>query len=82
MSIPKPNVTYPPSDKPQTDLTESDVKGMLCNPVYAGIPPYERMISDEDWVKAATINIQQDGPEQFLVNMLYMLRIAMEATQV
>jgi hypothetical protein len=47
---------------------------MICNPAYAGLPPFPQIISDEAWIKAATQLINEEGPEQFLVNMLYMLR--------
>jgi hypothetical protein len=31
-------------------------------------------MSDEEWVAAAATAIRNEGPEQFLVNMLYILR--------
>jgi len=34
---------------------------------------------EEQWVKAAMRYVEEDGLEQFLVNMLYVLRKAMEA---
>ena len=49
----------------------------ICNPVYAGIPPYPPLVSDEEWIAAARRVIEQEGPEQFLTNMLYLLRVAM-----
>jgi hypothetical protein len=49
----------------------------ICNPIYAGIPPYPPLISDEEWITAARRVIEQDGIEHFLANMLYLLRHAM-----
>jgi hypothetical protein len=60
-------------------MNEAAARGMLSNPVYVGIPPYHRVVSDEAWVRAATELIKEDGAEQFLVNLLYMLRVSMVA---
>jgi hypothetical protein len=59
------------------EMNEDAARGMLSNPVYVGVPPYNRVVSDEAWVRAAVKLIEEDGPEQFLVNLLYMLRISM-----
>ena len=58
-------------------MTEAEIRGVVCNPVYTGIPPYPRMVTDEVWIKTAMQMIQEEGVEQFLVNMLYMLRNSM-----
>jgi hypothetical protein len=50
---------------------------MIANPIYAGIGPYPQLIPDEQWVRCAAKAIAQDGAEQFLVNMLHVLRQAM-----
>jgi hypothetical protein len=50
---------------------------MMSNPIYVGVPPYQRVISDEIWIRTAVELIKEQGPEQFLVNMLYMLRTSM-----
>ena len=71
--IPQPNVTFR-SSLEGGELTPADILGMICNPVYAGIGPYPALMSDEEWVAAAAKAIRKEGPEQFLVNMLYMLR--------
>jgi hypothetical protein len=71
-ALPKPNVTY--RSHGSDFLDEKSLKGMICNPAYAGLPPFPQIISDEAWIKAATQLINEEGPEQFLVNMLYMLR--------
>jgi hypothetical protein len=52
----------------------AELKGIIVNPVYTGIGEYPRMVSDDQWVAAACRLIEEDGPEQFLVNLLYILR--------
>lgn len=74
--IPRPNV------KPLRNLREVDdprvLRGIVSNPIYAGLPPYPRLVSDQAWITAATELIRTEGPEQFLVNMLYMLRASFQ----
>lgn len=72
----KPNITIPRSG--QENLTIKDVRGILCNPIYAGIGPYPAMISDKEWIAAAQRLIEDEGTEQFLVNLLYCLRECFE----
>jgi len=77
MSLPKPSVKYASSKTQKPD--EKEIRGMFCNPVYAGIPPYPAIMTDEDWVKVALKEIEEEGAEQFLVNMLYVLRMSLAA---
>jgi hypothetical protein len=70
--LPKVNVEFATSGN--MPMTPEKVRGMICNPIYAGVGPYPRLVDEETWVRAATRMIQEDGAEQFLVNMLYMLR--------
>ena len=72
-SVPSPNVTVKQSGD-KTEWTEEQIRGMICNPIYAGIGPYPSFISDEEWVKCAAIQISNEGSQQFLVNLLYVLR--------
>ena len=46
---------------------------MICNPAYAGFGPFPALVSDEQWAAAATA-IEEEGAEQFLVSLLYVLR--------
>jgi hypothetical protein len=50
---------------------------MVCNPIYAGVGPFPQLIPDEEWVAAAAQSIKKEGAEQFLVNMLYVLRLSL-----
>ncbi len=74
MSLPKHNVDLAVSGQ---ELTPKAIKGMICNPIYAGVGPYPAILSDEEWVRAASRAIKEDGPEQFLVNMLYVMRASL-----
>lgn len=55
-------------------VTEENLRGVLCNPLYAGIGPYPAIVDDETWIHGAALLIRDEGLEQFLVNMLYVLR--------
>ena len=43
-----------------------------------GVGPYPGLVPEAAWVHAAARTIQEDGAEQFLVNMLQMLRESFE----
>ena len=58
---------------------EENIRGIICNPIYAGVGPFPRIVPDETWIGSATKLIDEEGPEQFLVNMLYVLRRSFEA---
>jgi len=71
--LPKPNVTFV-SNEGVGRLTEDKIRGIICNPVYAGVGPFPAVIEDKQWVRAAAKAIEEDGAEQFLVNLLHVLR--------
>ena len=73
MPLPKPNavVKY---DQDFNNLTLEEIRGIITNPIYAGLGPYPAMITDEEWVKAAVTAIKDEGAEQFFVNLLFVLR--------
>jgi hypothetical protein len=70
--LPKVNVEFATGG--EMPMTPEKVRGLICNPIYAGVGPYPRLVDEATWVRAATRMIQEDGAEQFLVNMLYVLR--------
>jgi len=72
--LPEPTVAFPTSESSPDDWTESDLRAILTNPVYAGIGPYPPYISDAQWVACAKKLVAEEGPEQFLVNLLHVLR--------
>ena len=71
--LPEPNVAIRVSgdDGP---WTPEHVRGIISNPCYAGVGPYPGLVPEDDWVHAAVRQIEKDGEEQFLVNMLHLLR--------
>jgi hypothetical protein len=70
--LPKPNVDLSASE--DGEMTPERVRALFCNPLYAGIAQFPRLVDDETWVRAAAQAIREHGPEQWLVNMLYVLR--------
>ncbi len=59
-------------------VAPAKLRSIICNPVYAGIPPYApSLIDDEMWVSSAAMLARREGVEQFLVNMLYTLQMAL-----
>ena len=71
--LPHPNAAFRSADQ-AGDITPAEVRGMVCNPVYAGFGSYPGLLSDEEWIAAASQAIKKEGPEQFLVNLLHVLR--------
>ena len=59
--------------------SEENIRGLICNPIYAGVGPFPSMVPDEIWIGSAAKLIHEEGPDQFLVNMLYVLRRSFEA---
>ena len=76
MPLPKPTVIYATSDNAGDPKA---IRGIICNPLYAGVPPYPAIVTDEEWVGSAKKMIAEEGAEQFLVNMLYVLREALRS---
>ena len=72
--LPKPNVVAAKSGTPPHEMTPEAVKGLLLNPIYAGVGPFPAIVEDNQWVHACEKMIEEDGAEQFLVNLLYVLR--------
>jgi hypothetical protein len=72
--LPLPNVSLPESGADPSKLGEAGDKGMVMNPIYAGVGEFPRLVPDEQWVATARNVLQEDGPDQFLVNLLYILR--------
>ena len=77
--LPKPTATFVSSDG-IGEMTEDKIRGIVCNPVCAGIGPYPGLITDDQWVRAAAKMVEEDGAEQFLVNLLHVLRLTFPAT--
>ena len=72
--LPAPNVVVARAGTPPGELSPAAVKGILVNPLYTGIGPFPRLVRDEAWVRACADLVEEEGAEQFLVNLLYVLR--------
>jgi hypothetical protein len=75
--LPAPNVVVAnPLDQP----SPAAIKGMLINPMYTGVGPFPPLVEDAVWVRACARLIADEGSEQFLVNLLFILRDCLPAT--
>jgi hypothetical protein len=72
--LPDPNVVVARAGTPLGQLSPEAVKGILVNPIYTGVGPFPRLVEDAAWVRACAKLIEEEGPQQFLVNLLYVLR--------
>jgi hypothetical protein len=72
--LPAPNVIVARSGTPMHELSPAAIKGILVNPIYTGIGPFPRLVEDEAWVRACAKLIEEEGPQQFPVNLLCVLR--------
>jgi len=72
--LPSPNIVVAKSGTPMHELSPEAVRGILVNPVYTGVGRFPRLVEDEAWVRACAKLIEEEGAEQFLVNLLYVLR--------
>lgn len=76
-ALPFVTARAPSSGESLSEFTAEDMRGLLTNPIYAGLGPYPQIIADEVYVAAAARLIREQGPEQFLVNLLTVLREAL-----
>ena len=70
--LPEPNVTTIPPD--DGEITNELIEGIMCNPIYAGIGPYPPLVTEAQWMTAAKRYAEEHGLEQFLVNVIFVLR--------
>jgi hypothetical protein len=72
--LPAPNVVVARSGTPLAELSPEAVRGIVVNPIYTGVGPFPRLVQDGAWVRACARMIEEEGAEQVLVNILYVLR--------
>jgi hypothetical protein len=77
-SLPAPNVVVARAGARLDALPPEAVKGLLVNPIYTGVGPSPRLVEDAAWVRACAKLIEEEGPQQFLVNLLHVLRECFE----
>jgi len=73
VSLPAPNVTVRTGED-TGEWTPAQTRGIICNPIYAGVGPFPTLVSDDVWLRSAAVLISAEGPQQFLVNLLFVLR--------
>jgi len=71
---PAPDVEFVTSGTQPGEFTEAGIKGICMNPTYADIGEFPPFVSDRQWVAACKRIMERDTPEQFLVNLLFLLR--------
>lgn len=73
--VPLPNVSAR-GDRDWDDdgWNKGMVGGILCNPVHAGIPPFEAAVDEQTWIGAGMKIVKNVGLRQYLVNVLYGLK--------
>jgi hypothetical protein len=76
--LPIPNVEFAVGGTPPEAMAPAGVKGILTNPLYAGAGPFPALVSDAQWVAAALRLLKEEPPEQFLVNLLFVVRRSLE----
>jgi hypothetical protein len=72
--LPAPNVVVVRAGIPLDELSPEAVRGILVNPIYTGVGPFPQLVEDAAWVRACAKLIEEEGTQQFLVNLLYVLR--------
>jgi hypothetical protein len=72
--LPAPNVVVARAGTPPGQLSPEAVQGILVNPIYTGVGPFPRLFGDAAWVRSCARLIEEEGPRQFLVNLLDILR--------
>jgi hypothetical protein len=58
--LPAPNVVVARAGTPPDQLSPEAVKGILVNPIYAGLGPFPRLVEDTAWVRACAKRLCQN----------------------
>ena len=78
--LPKPNVAMR-SSASEEPWTDEEVKGLVLNPVFAGIGNFTpASITDREWIVNCVRSIEEEGVKQTLVNILHLLRVSFPAS--
>ena len=57
---------------------EVQVAKILHNPVYCGMGPFQRIVTDDAFIKSAEVCVEREGLEAYLRQMLAVLRESLE----
>lgn len=71
--VPNADVVIPGVTEPG-EPTKAQLRGVFCNPLLTGVGPFPRRVSDKEWIHLARREMRDNGTEQFLVNMLHVMR--------
>jgi len=58
--------------------TEEKVMDVITNPIYTGVPPFPRLVSDDDWIESNLRLMDEYGKKKVLRSMLKILRESMD----
>ena len=81
--VPLPNVAYP-GDRGwgEEEWTEEMVGGILCNPIYAGIPPFPAMVNDKTWIEAGIKLAKETGIRRDCARKLQQVEVSGQFTAI
>ena len=71
----KPKVRWPDVRTAPETWSYAEARGVCINPILTGIGLHPRSISDEDWVVSCERDVEQNGLDQFLTDLLHVLRL-------
>ena len=63
-----------PRNEDVREWTPEGVVALVCNPIYAGVPPYPALIKQKVWIKSFSLVAERYGLELVLRIMLDDLR--------
>ncbi len=72
--LPRPSVIIPTGGDDPAKFGDAGIRGVVMNPIFTGIGQYPKYIADDQWIAGVRRVLAEDGPDQFLVNLLYVLR--------
>lgn len=58
------------------EWTEGELKDVITNIIYVGIPPFPQLIEEEQWVRAAEKAIKEEGHDEFFYRLIRNLKAA------
>lgn len=59
------------------DLTLTEEIGLKVNPLSAGVPPFESLLTKDEWLDACRDTIDRYGIDQFLNSLLWVVHESM-----
>ncbi len=77
--LPPPTVAYATAEQDPAEMSVAHTAGMMLNPIYAGLGKFPPLVEDKVWIGAAWRMLDEMGPAQFFVNLLYVLRQSFKA---